>query len=93
MYYPMILLVNAEWYNSLPADLQQALSDVAKEYEPRYNEIKAAADPDAVRKQLAQSYGKENSSATKVGESGFIDNVIPKQFARKYLAAIIEYMG
>lgn len=56
-------------------------------------EIKTAADPDEATKKLAESYGKENCCAVAVGESGFIDNVIPREFARKYLAAIMEYMG
>ncbi len=56
------------------------------------DEIKASADPDKALKKLAASYGKESCSAVATGESGFIDNVIPKEFARKYLAAILEYM-
>jgi len=57
------------------------------------DEIKNAQNPDEARKQLAESYGNENNSAKAVAESGFVDNVIPREYARKYLAAIIEYMG
>jgi acetyl-CoA carboxylase carboxyltransferase component len=47
-------------------------------------------DKQAATSELAKAYGKENSSAAVVAESGYIDNVINPAHTRQYLIAAVE---
>ena len=54
------------------------------------DQIAQAEDKDAVVNELANAYGAENTTATVVAESGYVDNVINPNFSRQYLIGALQ---